>query len=167
MPRVKPRKLKTHCFKTKAKTTHFACQIFPFTSSFTVFPFPLLCLFFFNCLRRNNEFAHIKLKSSSSLKMPRSFAFLFSRMKLQTLTFKDYYTNGCNTLQKTLLPLSHSQICFFIANPPILSRQPPRQPFSFLLQRIRQRRYPRKLPELLFPSWRNSLEISFLFHGME
>ena len=157
MPRVKLRKLKTHRFKTKAKMAHFACQIFPFTSSFPVFPFPLLCLLFFDCLRRNNEFAHIKLKSSSSSKMPKSFASLYSRKKSQTLAFKDYYTNRCNTLQKTLLSLSHSQICFFITNPPLLSRQPPRQPFSFLLQRIRQCGHPRKLPELLFPSWRNSL----------
>ena len=119
---------------------------FPLRSSFPIFSFPLSCLFFFDCLRRNNEFTYIKLKLSSSSKISIFFASIFSAKKSQTLAFKDYYTNWCNTLQKTLLPPSHSQIYFFIffTNPHLLSRRPPPQPFSFILRCIRQCGHPRK-----------------------
>ena len=107
MPRVKFWKFKMHRFTTKAKKRRvLLVKYFLFPSSF-----PLSCLFFFGCLRWNKKFAHIKLKSSSSSKLPRSFASLFSRKKSQTLASKITTQIGSTLYKK---PSSHSFTNLFL-----------------------------------------------------
>ena len=148
-----------HRFTTKAKKRRvLLAKYFPFPLSF-----PLSCLFFFGCLRWNKKFAHIKLKSPSSSKLPRSFASLFSRKKSQTLAFKDYYTIWFNTLQKPLLPLIHkslssssSQTLLYSHVELLLSH------FLSYCDALNNAATHENLPD---PSWRNSLEIPFRFLG--
>ncbi|XWS38528.1 hypothetical protein CRYUN_Cryun19dG0139000 [Craigia yunnanensis] len=95
--------------------------------------------------------------------MPRSFSF-FSRKKSTTLPFKDYHEDWFNTLKNTLLPLLHQSLS---------SRSPTLLPFrrDLLLQHFLSYydfldlAASNDVSQILFPSWRNSLEIPFLFLG--
>ncbi|XVE65034.1 hypothetical protein DITRI_Ditri07aG0149500 [Diplodiscus trichospermus] len=95
--------------------------------------------------------------------MPRPFSF-FSRKKSTTLPFRDYYEAWFNTLNNTLLPLLQQSLS---------SRSPTLLPFrrDLLLQHFLSYydfldlAASDDVSQILFPSWRNSLEIPFLFLG--
>ncbi|KAL9438748.1 hypothetical protein AB3S75_024428 [Citrus x aurantiifolia] len=98
--------------------------------------------------------------------MPRSFASLFSRKKSQTLAFKDYYTNWFNTLQKTLLPLIHKSLSSSSSQTLLYSHVDLLlHHFLSYYDALDSAATQGNLPELLYPSWRNSLEVPFLFLG--
>ncbi|XP_022758937.1 protein INAPERTURATE POLLEN1 [Durio zibethinus] len=95
--------------------------------------------------------------------MPRPFSF-FSRKKSTTLSFKDYHEEWFNTLKNTLLPPLHQSLS---------SSSPTLLPFhrDLLLQHFLSYydsldlAASNDVSQILFPSWRNSLEIPFLFLG--
>ncbi|KAH7549586.1 hypothetical protein JRO89_XS13G0052800 [Xanthoceras sorbifolium] len=106
--------------------------------------------------------------------MPKPFSSLFSRSKKplpgpsQTLSFTEYYTNWFNTLNNTLLPLIHQSLSSSSSSTPTLLCSH----VDILLQHLLSyydtldlAASQEHLPQLLFPSWRNSLEIPFLFLG--
>ncbi|KAI9173930.1 hypothetical protein LWI28_009060 [Acer negundo] len=104
--------------------------------------------------------------------MPKPFSSLFfSRKKTpqppQPVAFKEYYTNWFNTLNNTLLPLINQSLYSSSSPPALLCSH-----IDLLLQHLLSYydtldlvATQEHLPQLLFPSWRNSLEIPFLFLG--
>ncbi|XVF13328.1 hypothetical protein REPUB_Repub08aG0199300 [Reevesia pubescens] len=95
--------------------------------------------------------------------MPRPFSF-FACKKSTPLSFKVYYEDWFNTLKNTLLPLLHQSLS---------SPSPTLLPFrrDLLLQHFLSYydfldlAASNDVSQILFPSWRNSLEIPFLFLG--
>ncbi|GMI64006.1 INAPERTURATE POLLEN1 [Hibiscus trionum] len=91
------------------------------------------------------------------------FSFL-SRKKPTPIPFKDYYDNWFHTLTNTLLPLLHQSLS---------SPSPSLVPFrrDLLLQHLLfyydflDLAASDDVSQILFPSWRNSLETPFLFLG--
>ncbi|XVF52659.1 hypothetical protein PTKIN_Ptkin05aG0036300 [Pterospermum kingtungense] len=97
--------------------------------------------------------------------MPRPFSFFSRKKPTTTLPFKDYYEDWFNTLKNTLLPLLHQSLH---------SRSPTLLPFrrDLLLQHFLSYydyldlAASDDVSQILFPSsWRNPLEIPFLFLG--
>ncbi|WRX17091.1 Transcription factor TGA like domain - like 2 [Theobroma cacao] len=109
------------------------------------------------------KFLHHPPHTSSSATMPRPFSF-FSRKKTTTVPFKDLYEDWFNTLTNTLLPLLRQSLS---------SPSPTLLPFrrDLLLQHFLSHydfldlAASNDVSQMLFPSWRNSLEIPFLFLG--
>ncbi|MBA0875908.1 hypothetical protein Goshw_011285 [Gossypium schwendimanii] len=95
--------------------------------------------------------------------MPGPFSFL-SRKKPTSLPFKDYYENWFNTLKNTLLPLLHQSLSS--PSPSLLPfrRDLLLQHFLFYYDSLDQAAAV-DVSQILFPSWRNSLETPFLFLG--
>lgn len=98
--------------------------------------------------------------------MPKPLSSLFSRKKPEKLAFKYYYTNWFKTLKNTLLPLirqslssSSSQTLLYSHVDLLLNH------FLSYYDTLDLAASQENLPQLLFPSWRNSLEIPFLFLG--
>ncbi|XP_031261185.1 protein INAPERTURATE POLLEN1 [Pistacia vera] len=96
---------------------------------------------------------------------PKPFSSLF-RKKPQTLSFQDYYTKWFKTLKKTHLPLIQLSLSSS-SSPTLLHSRIDILLHHFLAyyDTLDLAASQENLPQLLFPSWRNSLEIPFLLLG--
>lgn len=98
--------------------------------------------------------------------MPKPLSSLFSREKPQTLSFEEYYRKWFKTLKKTHLPLIQRSLSSSSSHTLLYSHiDLVLQHFLAYYDTLDLATSKENLPHLLFPSWRNSLEIPFLFLG--
>ncbi|KAH9793017.1 protein INAPERTURATE POLLEN1 [Citrus sinensis] len=97
-------------------------------------------------------------------KAAKILCFSFLPQEITNTCLKDYYTNWFNTLQKTLLPLIHKSLSSSSSQTLLYSHVDLLfNHFLSYYDAFDNAATQENLPEPLFPSWHNGLEIPFLF----